>query len=134
MVKRILAVVAGYLTMALLTAALTMLVARMVPEVAAAGMESTPPAWYMLLNLAYGAVFAVVGGFVTAIVSPEPKRPQVLLLAGLLIVLSVVYLITGLGGVQPWWYLLGLVLTGGPAAYLDGMIQLCRRGSALDNT
>ena len=127
MARRILSVVAGYLTMAVLTALLTMMIARMVPEVAEAGMEATPPAWYMLLNLVYGTVFAAIGGIVTALVSPEPRRQQLVLLAGLLIVLSLVYLITGLDGVQPWWYLAGLVVTGGPAAYLGGILYVRRR-------
>ena len=122
MFRMIGAILAGYLTMMILVGIVTALLANfMVPSLQ--NQTVSPPVWYMLVNLAYSSVFAAVGGFVTASIAPPPRFKAALMLASLMFIMSIIYLFSSWGGIQPWWYLIALVILGPPAAAYGGYLR-----------
>ena len=127
MVRSILAVVAGYFTLAVLTSLTTYLVAYGF-GLAVAEPGAQPPLVYVVVNLVYSTVYAGVGGYVAARVATHRPVRHALALAALLVVLGLVYTAVAIN-IQPLWYLLGLPLLGAPAAVLGGYVH-ARRAAA----
>jgi len=117
------AVIAGMFTNMVLTMVMTAAVVFGFPsllEGAVAG--AAPPNGYIVFNLLYSALFAGAGGWVTARLAPAPKMRTVLVYAVVLLALGTVYFVEARGGVQPDWYLGGLMALGAPAALTGGWI------------
>jgi len=63
-----------------------------------------------------------LGGWVTSRLAPSPKMRTTFVYAMVLLALGTVYYVEAGGGVQPDWYLLGLVVMGVPAALIGGKL------------
>jgi hypothetical protein len=83
-----------------------------------------------LLALSYRVVFTVVGGYITASLSPHSRMRHVF-------VLGILGLITGTAGaiaairmanLGPNWYPIALALTGFPCVWLGGLLYIVRHG------
>jgi len=115
--RSIVAVVAGYLASALLIGVTVPLVGALIP----ASLSPANTGWVMA-NVAYGCVFAAVGGYLTAWLAPSRSLAHALVLGLLMAVFAA---LTGwaiansppLPGYadQPGWYYPALALTVGAA-------------------
>lgn len=122
-----LALLAGFVAMAAIAAAVTFLLARLVP--AWSGAQSRPRPGYVFVNLGYSFLAAAAGGYVTAFVASSKQaaaaNPLVLVLALALVVL----LISALSAMQsrgklPVWYLLAAVATAPLGVLVGGLLRL----------
>jgi peptidoglycan/LPS O-acetylase OafA/YrhL len=126
MLKSVAAIAAGYIAMVVVvmigTAAAT---AAFVPGGLAAAMSETPapgplPTAYLAANLLVSFAGAVLAGWIVSRLSPASPATHVLVLAGIMLIMTVVSAATGAAPGQPTWYPwvigpigLGGVLLGG---------------------
>jgi peptidoglycan/LPS O-acetylase OafA/YrhL len=119
MFRMIGAIAAGYLTMSLLT----MLAVNNRAKTLGERPDQTPSDTFMLLTLACSTLFAVMGGAITASLAKPPRFKAAMVMASLTFIMALIYVFSSLGGVQPWWYLLGLLVFGPPAVTLGGYLR-----------
>jgi len=106
MVRTFLALLAGFLTMAVLVGALTALLARFAPEWV--GEQGSPRPAYIAVNIAYSFLAALAGGYVTALMPSANPLILVLALAIIVLVLAALSALQSRGK-QPAWYAITLV-------------------------
>lgn len=119
-VRSILAIVAGYASMAVAVIALTVLVKRKAPQWM--GSEGKPNPTYMYANLFYSFGAAMIGGFVAAVLAPRAPLAHACALASLVFVLAIVSALQ-MGTRQPRWYQLALAIVGPLGTIFGGMVQ-----------
>ena len=128
MFRMIGAIAAGYLTMSILTMwFVNNLALSMEPA-----LRDTPSDGFMLITLVCSTLFAVLGGLITASLARPPRFKAALILASLMLIMAILYVFESLGGPQPWWYLLGLLVLGPLAAVLGGFLRARRELSSPD--
>lgn len=116
--RSILAVLAGYLTLAILTMATIALLGVFFPNQYGAE-TATPSVGWIVFNLVYSALFVIVGGYLTARLAPKAPQAHALVLGGIMALLALGGLLTAeAGGPQPMWYLVALVLMPLPATWV----------------
>jgi len=123
--RSFLAILAGFATMALLVALATLTISKSFPKLI--GDPARPPRPYMLLNLAYSTVFAVVGGYVTAWIATPDPLPNVFMLALVVLSLSALSAIQ-LRGQQPLVYQFALLVVTPLAALAGGLLRMHAAG------
>lgn len=125
MLRSIIAVLVGYLALALIvglgvTAAAIATLGTAAPSPA---IQLTPT--YLAANLAVSFLGAVVGGFVAARLARTSQFMHAAFLAGILVILGLITALTGgqtaLG--QPLWYGWTIPLVGGLGALLGGWLH-----------
>jgi hypothetical protein len=119
--RAFLALLAGFLTMAVLIGALTALLARLVPGWVLA--EGRPQPGYVFINIAYSFLAAGAGGYVTAIVARGNPLVLVLALALVVLVMAALSALQSRGK-QPVWYLLALVAITPVGVFAGGVVRL----------
>ncbi|MEO6210078.1 MAG: hypothetical protein ABIQ10_08145 [Gemmatimonadaceae bacterium] len=119
-VRSIIAIVAGYASMAAVVIALTVLVKRKAPEWM--GTVGKPNATYLYTNLVYSFGAAMIGGFVAALIAPRAPLAHACALAGIVFVLAVVSAVQ-MGNKQPRWYQIALAVIGPLGTIFGGMVQ-----------
>ena len=112
-VKSILAILAGYVAMAIAVVALTAVVTRIMPQ-----SEGSPGAAYMGINLCYSFAAAVLGGFTAAWIAGRAPIQHGYVLAALVFLLSIFSAIQ-MGNKQPRGYQIALALLA-PAGVMLG--------------
>ncbi len=119
--RTFLALLAGFLTMAVLVGAVTALLARFAP--AWIGNEGNPRPAYVAVNLSYSFLAAVAGGYVTAIM---PSANPLILVLALAIVVLVLAALSALQsrGKQPVWYQLTLVAITPLGVMAGGILRM----------
>jgi len=116
-----LALVAGFATMAILIAVVTILLRRLTPDwVDAAGVRNPG---YVFVNLGYTFVAAAAGGYVTAWIAQQNPLIHVLALALAVLLLSALSALQQRGQ-HPVWYLLALVALAPTGVLVGGLIRL----------
>lgn len=121
MLRNIGAIVGGYLITSILTGITIVLMGLVVP----ASLDPSNTGW-VIVNILYGAVFAVIGGYICARIAPENGMRNVLILAGIMLIFGIMTMIASLPyleetGQPAWYYPLLLVLTI-PATVLGGVL------------
>lgn len=101
-----LALAAGFLTMAILVAALTALLVRLIPSWV--GEQGKPEPGYIFVNLGYSFLAAAAGGYVTAWLAVANPLYHVLALGIIVLALAALSAMQSKGK-QPIWYQLTLV-------------------------
>jgi MFS-type transporter involved in bile tolerance (Atg22 family) len=131
MVRSIAAVAGGFVTMlAIVMVGTLAAVAAFVPGGLTTGMSQPPSGslsrTYLAANLLVSLLGAIAGGWVTSRVAAASPSTHVLVLAGIILIMSVVTAAQGAAPGQPAWYpitisVIGLagVLIGGAAAKRD---------------
>lgn len=110
-----LAILAGYLVMAVIVIILTIVVAKamglpMGDEKSTKKKKETPPKTYIFINLVYGWIAVVIGAYVTAILSNNGEASaNVVWLGVFMTIMSSTILFSGDN--QPTWYKILLVVT-----------------------
>ena len=115
------ALVAGFATMALLVAMMTLLLQKFTPAWVAKGGRPTPS--YTFVNLGYSFLAAAAGGYVTAWLANANPLIHVLALA------ITVLLLAALSALQqraqhPIWYMLTLVALTPLGVLAGGLVRL----------
>jgi hypothetical protein len=130
MLRSILSVVAGFVAMAALVMAATIVSARLMLGVRGREqmMKAKPTPAYLTVNLIYSAAFAGFGGFLTATLAGFAPLAHALALAGLLLLLGIASVFKRGRSGQPEWYSFVLLGLGPVCASLGGYGQLWRHG------
>ena len=116
-----LALAAGFLTMAILVAVLTALLARLTPSWV--GEEGKPQAGYIFVNIGYSFLAAAAGGYMTAWLAAANPLFHVLVLAIIVLALAALSALQAKGK-QPVWYQLTLVAMTPIGVLAGGLIRL----------
>jgi hypothetical protein len=130
MIRSVAAVAAGFLAMVLaVMIGVASATAALVPGGLAAMRTAVAPvslpASYLGVNIVVSLISAILGGWLTARLSAPQQRSNVMILAGLVVLLSVVTAMQGdPGGAQPMWYrwlipvigVIGVLIGGGIGA------------------
>ena len=127
-VKSIGAVIAGFLTIAVLSIG---------TDAVLTGIGLFPPkpesytSWILFIALVYRTIFAVLGGFVIGKLAPSKPMMHV-------VVLAVVGTIIGIGGVvtgwnlpgYPHWYAIALAVLTFPSLWYGGKLVVGKKGAS----
>ena len=115
--RSILAVIAGYAVMAIAVMALFAIWFRgQVPTEA-------PSSEFMLFSIAYAFVFAVLGGYITALIARRSEMKHVLVLAAFGLLMGIVSMITA-AGQEPLWYQITNMVVMMAAVILGGYLRM----------
>ena len=123
--RSFLAILAGFVTMAMLATLANSALNRSLPRFV--GEPEHPRRRYLLTTLAYSAAFAAAGGYVTAMIAKSDPLQNILALA------IVILLITGLStltmrGRQPIAYHFALIVLTPIAALAGGLLRMHEAG------
>lgn len=122
-----LAILAGFVSMAALVMLTTLLLKALAPGFV--GEEEHPQTGYMFFNLAFSAIYAAVGGWVTARLTPITRNPltHTLMLAIVVLVLGALSA-AQLRGKQPVAYQIALTALTPLAVLLGGLLRMHQLG------
>jgi hypothetical protein len=124
--RSFLALIAGFLTMAVIVGVITAVLVKRAPHWV--GSTSNPNTSYIIVNLGYSLIAAMAGGFVTAWIAQgwiTSGRPII----HVLVLAIIVLLMSGLSalqqrGMQPIWYQLLLMAMMPFGVFLGGLLRL----------
>lgn len=116
--RAVLAFVAGYVTMLVVSPTITALLRRVWPV----ARQPSPPNWYLVLDLGYSLGAMALGGFVSAWIARRFGAP--LALAGAILVLGLATVVADLDPVHPAWYLWLTALLGPVAVVVGAAVRL----------
>jgi len=123
MVRSIGAVIAGYFVTAILTGLLIGGIGLIIP----ASLDPSNTGW-VIANIVYGGVCAVVGGYVCGRISRDNATRDVLILAGIMLVFGIMTMIASLPYLeetgQPGWYYPVLLVLTLPATIAGGYLYV----------
>ncbi len=117
----ILALAAGFATMAVLVGVLTALLMRLTPSWV--GDEGKPRPGYIFVNLGYSFLAAAAGGYVTSWVAAANPMYHVMALGLIVLVLAALSALQSRGK-QPIWYQLTLVAITPLGVLAGGLVRL----------
>jgi hypothetical protein len=123
--RSFLAILAGFVTMAVLVTLATALITKSYPRLI--GEPEHPRRRYLLVNLAYSAAFAAMGGYVTALVAKDDPLRNVFMLAIVMLFLSGLSALQ-LRGRQPLGYQFALIVVMPVAALAGGLLRMHEAG------
>jgi hypothetical protein len=116
-----LALLAGFLSMAVLVGVATVLITKLVPEWVRA--TAHPSASYIFVNLGYSLAAAMTGGYITAWAAQDNPLIHALALALIVLLLAALSALQQ-RGLQPIWYQLLLVAITPLGVFLGGLLRL----------
>lgn len=116
-----LALAAGFVTMAILVAVLTALLAWLTPSWV--GEQGKPQPGYIFVNLGYSFLAAAAGGYVTALLAAANPLFHVLALGIIVLALAALSALQSRGK-QPVWYQLTLVALTPIGVLAGGLVRL----------
>jgi hypothetical protein len=123
MIRSLFAVIGGYIAMAVGIGITTFVVSRFFPGITVNG-QPTPQ--YILINLAYSAVFGVLGGYVAAATAGrEPLKHAIILAAVCYLFFLMAMSAPSPPDMPPWpfWYRIGLLIILGPSVTFGGFLR-----------
>jgi hypothetical protein len=120
-VRAFLALVAGFLTMALLVGIATALLVKLAPDFV--GKPGHPRPTYVAFNLVYSFIAAAAGGYITAWIADQNPLIHALVLALVVLLLSALSAIQQRGK-QPIAYQLTLVALSSVGVLLGALLRL----------
>jgi hypothetical protein len=116
-----LALLAGFVTMAVLVMVVTALLMRIAPEWV--GQMGRPQPGYVVVNLGYSFLASAAGGYVTALMAHGNPLALVLGLALVVLMMSALSALQSRGK-QPIWYQLSLVAITPLGVLAGGLVRL----------
>ena len=122
MVRSVLAVTAGLLSLTILTYMAT--VAAILVLFSSSG-NTAPTPFYLSISAFYTAFFAILAGYITASVSKETPQRDIAILSLVVFIYSIVMIFLRTGQ-QPIWYTLLLVIVIPMAILTGGQIKIGR--------
>ena len=119
--RTFLALLAGFLTIAVLVGAVTVLLMRFSPQWV--GEQGNLRPSYIAFNLVYSSLAATAGGYVTALMPSANPLILVLALAIIVLVLAALSALQSRGK-QPVWYQLALVAITPLGVMTGGLLRM----------
>jgi hypothetical protein len=116
-----LALLAGFVTMAVLAMAFAALLVRLTPGWA--GPQPRPGPGYVVVNLGASFLAVAAGGYVTALVAHANPLHHVFMLAIVALLLTALSVVQSRGK-QPIWYLLAQVAAAPLGVLAGGLLRL----------
>jgi hypothetical protein len=121
--RNIVAVIVGYLAMAIPIAVTTTIhMMKVLGRMPTPGQQFDVPLSFAIASLIYSSLYAVFGGYVCAVIAKATRMKTTLILAGLVVVLSIVSVYIDRGQ-QPLWYACALVVLSGSATAIGGWLR-----------
>jgi hypothetical protein len=120
-VRAFLALIAGFISMAVLVGIATTALVKLVPEWV--GAKGQPRAGYIFVNLGYSLAAAIVGGYITAWIARDNPLIHSLMLALIVLLLSALSALQQ-RGLQPMWYQLTLIALTPAGVVIGGLLRL----------
>lgn len=126
-VKSIGAVLAGFLTVAVLSIVTDAILEKtgIFPSYESQ-MQFGSPVWLLVTALIYRSIYTLIGGFVTAKLSPVKPMRQVIIL-GIIGTIAATAGIIGGWKLGNQWYPIALAVTGFPLIWLGGKLSLNKK-------
>ena len=78
--------------------------------------------WMLMLAITYRTAYMIIGGYITALLSPGKPMRHVLILGIIGTILGIAGAIAA-WGIAPSWFLISIVLLGLPAVWVGGRIM-----------
>ena len=116
-----LAILAGFVSMAMLMIAATTLLRRLAPALAESQLRPQPA--YVLVNMGCSFIAAVLGGYLTAWAAGAGALADMLVLAIVVLVLGAISTLMARGP-QPVWYQMVLLVTAPLGVVAGGLLRL----------
>ena len=130
LIRSVLSVAGAFFVVALLVGLATALAVEFMLE--ATGPDAEPTTWFLVVNLSYSVLFAIVGGYVAATVSDHSPLGHAAALSVFMMLLGLAsWLLNGGQPApgQPGWYPLVIALLVPPTAVLGGVLVTKRTRS-----
>lgn len=125
--RSILAVVAGYLTMVVgVSGALAFAAVVVLGTLPTEPKPFDGPAYFLWIEVLISLLAAVAGGYVCAWLARDRERTAVLYLAGLMVVLGAVTIVTD-QGLKPLWSSVAVLVVGLAGVWLGRLARLRHR-------
>lgn len=117
MLKSIAAVIVGLMLVMVLVIVTDMILGMLVPDWYPAAGQGPAPAGVYLFTFAYGAIYAVIAGYVTGVVAGRRETLHALVVGLILLVINLAMQmgsasVAEASADQPGWYLLGMPVIG----------------------
>ena len=119
--RSFLALLAGFLTMALIAGIITIALRKFAPHWT--GLKNQLSAGYVFLNLSYSLAAAMMGGYITAWLARDRSLTHVFVLAVIALLVAALSALQ-LRGQQPIWYQLLLAAITPLGVLIGGLIRL----------
>ncbi|MEE9554137.1 MAG: hypothetical protein V3W18_07530 [candidate division Zixibacteria bacterium] len=122
MFRSVIAIITGYLSMSLLVMTSFAIIMVIMPD-ALPEPSVMPATSFLILVLILGLFYAVIGGYLTALIAQRSHFKHVIFLAGIVLGLGILNMFAEYG-TMPFWYLLIQVFTGIIGVLSGGKIRL----------
>lgn len=118
--KSIVAILSGIMTIVLLSTGTDILLETLGIFPAPEKGLSIP--WMLMLALVYRCVYAVVGGYITAVLAPSHGTRHAIILGVIGIIVSLIGVIVA-WDLSPRWYPIALAVTALPCSWFGGKLR-----------
>jgi peptidoglycan/LPS O-acetylase OafA/YrhL len=122
MLRSLAAIVGGYIAYAFLMGFTVLVLQTVLPTAFGAADASPREAWAMAIEIAYSIVFAILAGYVTALIARRAGIAHAAILAAIVLLISVVSLVAA-PEANPLWYNATLTLLSSAAVVVGGMLR-----------
>lgn len=131
MLRRTVSVVVGLVAVLLLVGVTDAMLAEIFPAQFrnADGTHAFPGASLVAFIMVYSFVYAVVGGYLTAMIAPKSPLAHAVALGALLVIISVIFAIMN-PYQHPWWYLLACTVLIALGCIVGGSLKTQRARAA----
>jgi hypothetical protein len=127
MMHSIIAIIAGFATMALLVIISTAAATRLMLGSAMSDTSARPTGAYLAVNLSYSLVFAALGGYISAAIATRAPLMHALILAGFVLLMGLMSLPQSWGK-QPKWYSITICLVSPICVIAGGLLRSIQQG------
>jgi peptidoglycan/LPS O-acetylase OafA/YrhL len=122
MVRSLAAIVGGYIAYAFLMGFTVLVLQTVLPTAFGATDGSPREAWAMGIEIAYSVLFAILSGYVTALIARRAEIGHAAILAAIVLLISVVSLIAAPDS-TPVWYNATLTVLSAAGVIVGGMLR-----------
>ncbi len=122
MFRSVIAIITGYISLSLLVITSFAIIMVIIPD-AIPEPGAVPATSFLILILILGLFFAVIGGYLTALIAQRMHFKHVIFLAGIVLGMGILNLFAEYGTL-PFWYLLIQIFTGIIGVLAGGKLRL----------
>jgi len=123
MMRSLAAIVGGFLAYAFMMGFTVLVLQTMSPVAFGPGALQPPSLWAMGIEMIYSVAWAVIGGYVAALIARFDPVTHAGFLAAIVLMLGVVNLISSAQTNQPMWYQLMLIALSALAVVIGGTLR-----------